>query len=73
MFLREATSRHLVEVLDLRELMDPYCRELHGRYHWGEDLAEPEIFSKSALLFPSGEFLPRCWCDPHYRDHELPR
>jgi hypothetical protein len=72
-FLREATSRHLVEVLDLQELMDPYCPELRGRYHWGEDLPEPETFSKSGLLFPSGELLPRCWCDPHYRDHELRR
>jgi hypothetical protein len=23
------------------------------------------------LLFPSGEGLPRCWVDVHYRDKEL--
>ncbi|MEF8833929.1 MAG: acetyltransferase [Halofilum sp. (in: g-proteobacteria)] len=73
MFLREATSRHLVEILDLHALMDPHCREVRGRYNHGEDLPEAENFTKSALMFPSGEFLPRCWCDPHYRDHELPR
>ena len=73
MFLEEATTGHLVEVLDLHELMDPHRQELTGRYHYGQDLPEPESFAKSALVFPSGEPLPRCWRDAHYRDHDRPR
>lgn len=73
MFLKEAGSRALIEVLDLHALMDPHSPDLPGRYHRGEDLPEPERFTKSALVFPSGEPLPACWCNPHYRDHELRR
>ena len=73
MFLKEAGSRALVEVLDVHALMDPHAHLVPGRYHRGEDLPEPERFTRSGLVFPSGEPLPACWCDPHYRDHELPR
>lgn len=73
MFLKEATSGHLVDVLDLRELFDPHRPEVMGRYHVGEDMPEPESFAKARLIFPSGEPLPRCWRDPHYRDPELRR
>lgn len=31
------------------------------------ELQEPEAFLKRDLLFPSGEFLPRCWLNPSYR------
>lgn len=71
MFLREATTGHLVEVLDLYALMDPHRHTLDGRYHQGEEAQDAECFAKSDLVFPSGEPLPRCWCNPHYRDHEL--
>jgi len=44
-----------------------------GRLSYGEDLPEPEKFTKSDIYFQSGEFLPKCWLDPHYRDEELHR
>jgi len=68
MFLKDKTSGDLVEVLDAEALVDP-CREtVNGRFHAGEEMQEPRDFAKAELLFPSGESLPRCWVDPHYRD-----
>jgi len=67
MFLKEQKSGDLVEILDLAALFDP-CREsVQGRFHAGEEMPEPAEFTKSALLFPSGEGLPRCWRDANYR------
>ncbi len=73
MFLKEKTSKHLVEVLKLDELFDPMKPAFTGRLNYGEDVPEPEMFSKSNICFPSGEDLPRCWIDVHYRDDELHR
>lgn len=73
MYLEEASTGHLVEVLDFHELTDPHRREVMGRYQRGEDLPEAERFAKARLVFPSGEPLPRCWRDPHYRSRELRR
>jgi len=56
-----------MEVLNLPQLFDPFATTLHGRLHAGEELQEPETFLKADLIFPSGESLPRCWLDPHYR------
>jgi hypothetical protein len=67
MFLKDK-SGNLVEVLTLADLYDPCLKDIQGRFHAGEELQEPEIFPKMELLFPSGEGLPRCWIDPHYRD-----
>lgn len=73
MFLKESDSGHLVEITDLRDLFDPYREEVPGRYHVGEEAGDIETFAKARLMFPSGEALPRCWRDPHYRDEELRR
>lgn len=73
MFLKETGSGHLVEVMDLRDLFDPYREEVPGRCHIGEEAGDIEAFPKARLMFPSGESLPRCWRDPHYRDDELRR
>jgi len=73
MFLKESTSGHLVEVVSLQDLFDPYQASLKGRSHFGEELQDEELFTKQGLRFPSGEALPRCWLEPHYRDHELKR
>jgi hypothetical protein len=73
MFVKDRTNGHLVEVLDTAALMDPAQSRFRGRYNWGEDLPEPEAFSKTDMIFPSGEPLPRCWLDVHYRDDELRR
>lgn len=69
MFLIERASGHLVEVMDLSALFDPYNDEFKGRYNFGEELPEPEMFAKRQLSFCSGEDLPKCWTDPHYREH----
>ncbi len=70
MYLKEIRSGNLVEVMELQPLFDP-CRDaLRGRVHAGEELQEPEFFAKAALVFPSGESLPRCWVDAGYR-HRL--
>jgi hypothetical protein len=71
MYLKQKSSGHLVEVLSLNDLFNPYHAELVGRFHYGEELQDPEKFPKTELTFPSGEALPRCWLDSHYRDTEL--
>lgn len=71
MFLKHKDSGKLVEVLGLRDLFNPLHASLVGRYHAGEELQDPEQFEKSALIFPSGEALPKCWTDVHYRDKEV--
>jgi len=66
-YLKHKTSGSMVEILDVASLCDP-CREVvPGRYHAGEELQDPMNFSKQELTFPSGEALPRCWIDPHYK------
>jgi hypothetical protein len=73
MFLKNKSNGDLVEVLTLKDLFDPFCTQLIGRYQHGEELQDPEKFNKSDLSFPSGEQLPRCWVDAHYREGELAR
>lgn len=73
MFLKERTSGDLVEIAELPDLFNMYSDDIVGRFQCGEEAQEPERFSKSALVFPSGEELPQCWIDPHYRDHKLRR
>jgi hypothetical protein len=67
MYLKDKSNARMVEVLELDDLFNPSHQELLGRYHAGEELQDPEKFSKLELEFPSGEPLPRCWMDPHYR------
>ena len=71
MFLKERSSGHMVEVLSLSDLFNLYHDEVVGRYQEGEEVQDPEKFKKADLIFLSGEELPRCWTDPHYRDNEL--
>lgn len=71
MLLKQKTSGHMVEVVNLLDLMNLNRREVVGRYQEGEEQQDPETFSKKDLVFLSGEALPRCWTDPHYRDSEL--
>ncbi|RMH51454.1 MAG: acetyltransferase [Zetaproteobacteria bacterium] len=67
MFLRKADSDDLVRVTNLKELTDPFLTEVTVREQAGEEEGDPMAMAKSALRFPSGEPLPRCWVDPHYR------
>jgi hypothetical protein len=67
MFLKDKKSDDMVEVLDIKELIDPCVDSISGRFHWGEEMQEPTSFKKNELTFPSDEPLPRCWLDPNYR------
>ena len=69
MFLKMRQDGSLMEVLNLRQLFDPFASGVDGRLHAGEEVQDLETFQKSELQFPSGEALPRCWVDPAYREH----
>lgn len=73
MFLRQKNTKHLVEVLSVEALFDPFKSEISGRLNIGEEMPEANSFAKADLMFPSGEALPRCWVDPDYREDELKR
>ncbi len=73
MFLKERTSGHMTEVLSFVDLMNLNCDEVIGRYQEGEEVQDPMKIKKTNLIFLSGEELPKCWTDPHYRDDELIR
>jgi len=73
MLLIESSSGHMIEVLNLVDLINLNCDEVVGRYQEGEEAQDPMKFKKTSLIFLSGEELPHCWTDPHYRDDELRR
>ncbi len=73
MLLKQKTSEHMVEVANLLDLMNLNHAEVVGRFQEGEEQQDPVTFNKTELVFLSGEDLPRCWTDPHYRDSELHR
>jgi hypothetical protein len=73
MYLRDKSSGDMVEILDIQALFDPFKTDARGRFHAGEELQDVALFSKASLVFPSGEALPRCWVDSHYRDREAAR
>jgi hypothetical protein len=68
MFLKNKESGDIIEVMDTKSLFDPNRTNVKGRFHHGEELQDPDQFEKSELIFPSGEALPQCWLDPHYRE-----
>lgn len=57
----------IVEILELKQLFDPFSQTVSARLHGGEELQDPGDYPKTDLCFPSGENLPRCWCDPCYQ------
>lgn len=67
MYLKHKPSGDLVELLDMKALIDPFKTVVAGRFHCGEELQDPANFNKADLAFPSGEALPRCWVDADYR------
>ncbi len=67
MFLKDSQTGDLVEVLDPKEMFNPASPTMKVRYQAGEDLGDPVVVDKTQLEFPSGEPLPRCWVDMHYR------
>ena len=73
MLLKNRASDHMVDVSNLVDLMNLNVAEVVGRYQEGEEQQDPETFKKNDLIFLSGEPLPHCWTDPHYRDSEIKR
>ncbi len=71
MFLKHKPSGDIVEILDLDALFDSFKPEVKGRFHAGEEMPDPSGFRKSEMVFLSGEQLPRCWVDPHYRQRNI--
>lgn len=69
MYLKHKTSGNLVEILDIKSLVDPCQEKVAGRFHAGEELQDPENFAKTELAFPSDEGLPVCWVDAKYKLH----
>ncbi|MDH5326418.1 MAG: acetyltransferase [Gammaproteobacteria bacterium] len=67
MYMKDTQSGDLVEVLNFQELIDPTQANIHGRFHCGEEVQEPELFSKQQLSFPSNEPIPVCWVNPYYK------
>ena len=67
MYMKHKASGDLVEILDIRSMVDPLRAQVAGRFHAGEELQDPTTFQKADLIFPSGEALPRCWVDADYR------
>ena len=70
MFLKQMLTGNLVEVLDLRDVFDPFIETITARSQAGEDTMDLGNYKKSDLSFASGEPLPRCWRDSHYRETE---
>ena len=75
MLLKLKSNNHMVEVSSLLDLMNLNCEKVAGCNQEGEDIhaEDTETYYKANLTFLSGEALPRCWTDPHYRDRELNR
>ena len=67
MLVKQKSTGHLIEVLNLAQLYDPSVKEFEGRFNYGEEMPEPQTFSKNDVIFCSGEALPKCWIDMHYR------
>lgn len=71
MLLKLKERNLLVEIASVQELANPYASWVFGRLQWGEEQQDVEAFKKEDLCFLSGEDLPLCWRDVHYRDVEV--
>ncbi|HSH27741.1 MAG TPA: acetyltransferase [Wenzhouxiangella sp.] len=68
MFLKRKDNDDMIEIIDVDTLADPSLPSVMGRSHAGEEMQDEESFEKEDLVFPSGEPLPRCWIDLHWRE-----
>jgi hypothetical protein len=71
--MKNRKNEHMIEVMNVVDLMNLNLAQVLGRYQEGEEQQDPQKFDKADLVFLSGEELPRCWTDPHYRDSDLSR
>ncbi|GIC75708.1 hypothetical protein FMO003_21250 [Moritella sp. F3] len=70
MFFKHKSNNDMIEVIGQDDLTNLFHDSVVGRYQVGEEQQDPETFKKSDLLFLSGETLPLCWTDPHYRENQ---
>lgn len=70
MFLKHVPTNDLVEVIALRDVINPLSATILARSHSGEVIQRPRHFPKGELAFPSGEALPICWVDSEYEEKE---
>jgi hypothetical protein len=70
MLLVHKPSGAIVEVLTLPELFNPGEASIVGCDQCGQEAQDPDSFLKSEMIFPSGEPLPLCWLDSHYRQKQ---
>lgn len=68
MLLQHKQTAELVEVNDITQLVNPSEADISAQSQHGEEKQDPARFGKAELVFPSGESLPRCWVDPHYKN-----
>ncbi len=68
MFLMHKPTGDIIEILTLDKLFNPCVADVTGVDHCGEEMQDPTSYQKMELAFPSGELLPRCWLDSHYRE-----
>jgi hypothetical protein len=52
--IRHDDDFSLVEILDLRELFDPFAAQVAGRLHGGEDMQDPQAYAKTDLPLRRG-------------------
>ncbi|MDX2507328.1 MAG: acetyltransferase [Gammaproteobacteria bacterium] len=71
MFLVHCKTHDLVEILDPQALFDPWKECVEGCYHAGEEMQDAQLFDKCELSFQSGECLPECWTNTHFRDNQF--
>lgn len=71
MLLKTRSNDHMIDVTNLVDLMNVNVTEVIGRSQEGEEQQDPETYKKADLVFLSGEDLPHCWTDPHYRERDI--
>ena len=71
MLLKLRDQNVIVKVSDITMLLDPFADCVEGRMQWGEEQQDKEPLRKADLCFLSGEPLPQCWLNSHYRDSEV--
>lgn len=68
MLLHNKETDSLVEINDLKALINPAEGAVVAQSQSGEEEQDPEPMQKQNLIFPSGENLPRCWVDASYKN-----
>ena len=70
MYLKLKATGDLVDIYTIDSLFDPSSTAIVGRSQAGEEEQPKVEYSKSELIFPSGEALPACWMDADYAQSE---